>query len=273
MLALKKQGNIDTRQWYKTLISFTAILICMTFINTSHAADKDYCERYADNAIKQYSEAQKAGIPDLNPPVWQNNRAVHFGWCLTVSKEQADKGYRMRQDILAKRITIAPVKGETVMEVQRGAVNIPNKSVQTRFPDMQITKQWIEQTDVKCGPVHDVLPPGNYGKYNYSPMNTSSSYLFHVEIQNKGDGLLPAGQSFFVSTTCVRGNTRYLLGGGYTAANSQPESTFATYIIFPSRAGEGECVIETEIDTRDNIKEAIEGNNTSRMDVSYRVYK
>ena len=104
----ERVGHGDQETMATTLLGLLVLLLGSTAVS---AAEPSYCNRYADSAIRQYKDAISAGIPGLTPPVWQDDRAVHYGWCLLVSNAEVDAGYRLRQDVLDRYGAPAPGGG------------------------------------------------------------------------------------------------------------------------------------------------------------------
>ncbi len=258
----------------KIFLLLPVLLLCSTEV---YAARDGYCGVYANTAVSQFNTAKSLAIPNIIPPVWQSNWDAHYNWCLTVSEQTADQGTRLRQDIIDKHQKPLPGLLAPVMPIEGKIIQTKpqNGPGQTQFPDMVIARQWIEHNNIKCGPSSEWDPNRFNGAYPHWPLTTNASYIFHVEIANKGDGLLMIGQSFRTETFCVRDGKRHSLGFGYTAASDSHGNlpTYATYAIFPSVPGPGKCLIETVIDTENQVKEAIENNNTARFaDYPYTIY-
>ncbi len=58
---------------------------------------EDYCNTYADTAIKQYTRAVQINLPDMNTLMWNNNRDIHFKWCMAVTEDIAENEESKRQ--------------------------------------------------------------------------------------------------------------------------------------------------------------------------------
>lgn len=61
-----------------------------------------FCREYAATAVAQYNSATSQKLPGIAPPVWSNDYALHYNWCLRVPRENARQGSSMRQDYLNK---------------------------------------------------------------------------------------------------------------------------------------------------------------------------
>ncbi len=68
--------------------------------SSSLAADSSFCKQYADQAIAQFKEGQRAACKDLDYPVWSTDFDHHFNWCLTAPMADAQKGMEQRVDVL-----------------------------------------------------------------------------------------------------------------------------------------------------------------------------
>ena len=53
----------------------------------SRPATREFCEAYAKLAVAQYAEAVAQHLPDVVPPVWSNDAAGHYAWCLGEPRE------------------------------------------------------------------------------------------------------------------------------------------------------------------------------------------
>ncbi len=150
-------------------------------------------------------------------------------------------------------------------------VSSSSYAAKVSLPDLQVTDQWISFYDLHVGP-SSKHQPHTTSRISERPMTTANSYLIHVEIENRGDGLLFERVSFVVTTTCIRGDERFVLGSGRTAKHRSSHLMYATYHIAPSAAGVGKCEIETNVDTLGEMEEAIEKNNTRKMGITYEIF-
>jgi hypothetical protein len=104
------------------------------------------------------------------------------------------------------------------------------------------------QFDVLRGGVKiEPIPSGNQ-------LYQNRSYLMAVAVRNIG---ATTQAPFNVRTECVRGGTRVTLGEGRIAETRG--SAFALYVIFPSSAGAGMCLVRTTVDADNEIRESSEG--------------
>jgi hypothetical protein len=61
-----------------------------------------FCTEYAKTALAQYNFAVANNLPGITPPVWSNDSANHYNWCLGVSQETANQGTALRQGHIDK---------------------------------------------------------------------------------------------------------------------------------------------------------------------------
>jgi len=65
------------------------------------AADKQqFCNSYADTAVKQYNLGIQNNLPGIVPPAWSNDRNGHFNWCMAVPEDFASSENSKRQAYL-----------------------------------------------------------------------------------------------------------------------------------------------------------------------------
>ena len=98
---------------------------------TSQAASEPqsntvFCEEYAQTAVAQYSYAITNNLPGIVPPVWSDNYAGHYNWCLGVPRENATQGKALRQGHLEryKKAESGSSQGQPV-SVKAGAATMP----------------------------------------------------------------------------------------------------------------------------------------------------
>jgi hypothetical protein len=61
---------------------------------------EDFCNNYADKALKQYTQAVQLHLPDMNPLLWNNNRELHIKWCMAVPENTATQENNKRQKLI-----------------------------------------------------------------------------------------------------------------------------------------------------------------------------
>lgn len=61
---------------------------------------EEFCKEYARTAVDQYRVAMGNNLPGIVPPVWSDNDAHHYKWCLTASREDVRNGQHLRQSYL-----------------------------------------------------------------------------------------------------------------------------------------------------------------------------
>jgi len=68
-------------------------------------ADKQqFCNSYADNALKQYNQGKQHNLSGIVPPAWSNDRNSHYNWCLVVPENVANSENAKRQAYLEKNL-------------------------------------------------------------------------------------------------------------------------------------------------------------------------
>lgn len=91
----------------KNLASTLAMLLIVLFIVPIDGlgADKQqFCNSYADSAVKQYNQSKKYNLPGIVPPAWSNDRNGHYNWCMVTPENVANSESAMRQAYLEKYI-------------------------------------------------------------------------------------------------------------------------------------------------------------------------
>lgn len=67
-------------------------------------SNEEFCEAYAKLAVAQYAKAVAHHLPDIVPPVWSNDAAGHYAWCLGEARELVERGSALRQSYLEQTI-------------------------------------------------------------------------------------------------------------------------------------------------------------------------
>ncbi len=67
-------------------------------------SNEEFCEAYAKLAVAQYAKAVAHHLPDILPPVWSNDAAGHYAWCLGEARELVERGSALRQSYLEQTI-------------------------------------------------------------------------------------------------------------------------------------------------------------------------
>lgn len=101
-----------------------------------------FCEEYAKTAVGQYNYAITNNLPGIGPPVWSNNSANHYNWCLGVPRKNATQGSALRQGHIDryKHLVLKNVQGQgspgqagvkTIQAVDKAMLikPIPNKQL------------------------------------------------------------------------------------------------------------------------------------------------
>ena len=85
-----------------------------------------FCEEYAQTAVAQYSYAITNHLPGIVAPVWTNDYAGHYNWCLGVPHDNATQGTALRQSHLEryKTSTSGSSQGQPAA-VKAGATTMP----------------------------------------------------------------------------------------------------------------------------------------------------
>ncbi len=96
-------------------------------------------------------------------------------------------------------------------------------------------------------------PAPNMDDENQLQLYMNRSYQAKVTVVNKGDMDAPA---FIVRTTCHRGDeSSYNLGEHIVSNLSSGDSVDVSYDIYPSKAGEGNCLLRTLVDADNSVPE------------------
>ncbi len=90
-------------------------------------------------------------------------------------------------------------------------------------------------------------------------LHTSRSYRVEAAIRRTGTAQPGGIPDFTVRTECVRGGSRFRLGETRIGVTAGSGSTlYAVYDIFPSSAGNGDCMLETMVDADNAVAESDE---------------
>ncbi len=73
---------------------------------------EDFCNAYADKAIKQYNQAIQLHLPNMIPTQWNNNRDLHVKWCMAVPKNTASLENSKRQQLIDNFISSSQGKAK-----------------------------------------------------------------------------------------------------------------------------------------------------------------
>jgi len=85
---------------------FVVLLLVISFIpEYTFAADKQqFCNNYADTAVKQYNLGKQHNLPGIVPPSWSNDRNGHYNWCILMPENVVSNETTKRQAYLDKNI-------------------------------------------------------------------------------------------------------------------------------------------------------------------------
>jgi hypothetical protein len=98
------------------------------YLSPNQNSDTQYCNKYADKAVKQYQLAKKNNLPNINWPLWSDDWNEHLNWCQTVSPEVADKESAKRLAYLDKYI-----KENKDIQIDDATLNILNDMVNNQL--------------------------------------------------------------------------------------------------------------------------------------------
>jgi len=88
-----------------TIILITGLLIGLLISTYGFAANKQqFCNNYADTAIKQYRLGKQHNLPNIVPPAWSDNREGHFNWCMAMPEDAAKSENSKRQAYLDRHL-------------------------------------------------------------------------------------------------------------------------------------------------------------------------
>lgn len=65
---------------------------------------QQFCNSYADNAVKQYDLGKQYKLPGIVPPVWSNDRDAHYAWCMATPENIVKNGTAKRQAYLDRHL-------------------------------------------------------------------------------------------------------------------------------------------------------------------------
>jgi len=98
-------------------------------------------------------------------------------------------------------------------------------------------------------------------------LHMSRSYRFQVTIERGGPGQLADTQCFTVRTECIKDGKSVVLGVARVGVTpGMGWNVYATYDVFPSAAGAGDCVLRTTIDVLNEVTEPDESSNSNVWD-------
>ncbi len=58
------------------------LLVIAAPLSVSAMDKQQFCQSYASQAVQQYEQGVRRHLPGIVPPVWSNDRNVHYRWCL-----------------------------------------------------------------------------------------------------------------------------------------------------------------------------------------------
>jgi hypothetical protein len=72
-------------------IAGVGLAVCLVSVVDGHAADRAFCEQYAQAALVQVKggHANRACAPGLQGARWSSDYKVHYDWCLGASFQAA----------------------------------------------------------------------------------------------------------------------------------------------------------------------------------------
>ncbi len=114
----------------ENLVNTLAILLIVLFIapiDGLGANKQQFCNSYADSAVKQYNQGKQHNLSGIVPPAWSNDRNGHYNWCLVVPENVANSEHAKRQAYLDKPL----VQNATEKNIVTGTVVgvVSNKGV------------------------------------------------------------------------------------------------------------------------------------------------
>lgn len=72
---------------------------------------QEICREYAGSALDQLKEARKRNLSGLVAPVWSDDYALHYNWCLNAAPAEITGGQGLREAVLGSAVqTTAPPK-------------------------------------------------------------------------------------------------------------------------------------------------------------------
>jgi len=120
----------------RKLTAFLSVsLLMLTFPLNALSGDKQqFCNSYADKAVRQYNIGKQHNLAGIVPPAWGNDRNAHFMWCMMVPENLANSEASKRQTYLDQYIqkqvpasptTAGPIKGNVSGVVAATPISIP----------------------------------------------------------------------------------------------------------------------------------------------------
>lgn len=94
-------------------------------------SQEEFCEAYADAAVEQCRLAMSKKLPGIVPPVWSDDGAHHYNWCLTASRDEVKNGQSLRQSYLDQHLSAStpPLMPPPVSSIGMGQAGKVSKNM------------------------------------------------------------------------------------------------------------------------------------------------
>lgn len=130
-----------------------------------------FCAEYAQTALAQYNYAIANNLSGVVPPVWSNDSANHYNWCLEVAQETANQGTALRQGQIEKyknalptnsqtKSTLNKIKGSGSVAATPISIPRPIQGKPDFSPKDPLPAGMDPEEPVQAMPIHQTPPPG-----------------------------------------------------------------------------------------------------------------
>ncbi len=210
----------------KSISSIFILLLIVFFvpIAAGFAADKQqFCNTYADKAVAQYNQGKQHNLPGIVPPVWSNDRNVHFNWCMNVAESFANRENAKRQAYLDKNLPQNTTAKGMVVGMVTGVIG-NNGGGSVAATPISIPRP------VKVGKMVTNVP-GTIEKSDFISMDNN---VMHIRLYYKVNPSV--ADSLYAGAFLYDANLK-AIDAGYkpTREYRSPEGSIDVYLVLPSK--------------------------------------
>ncbi len=210
----------------KSISSIFILLLIVFFvpIAAGFAADKQqFCNTYADKAVAQYNLGKQQNLPGIVPPVWSNDRNVHFNWCMNVAESFANRENVKRQAYLDKNLPQNTAEKGMVIGTVTGVIG-NNGGGSVAATPIPIPRP------VKVGKIRTNFP-GTIEISNFIAMDNN---VMHIRLYYKVDPSV--ADSLYAGAFLYDVNLKAIdVGYKPTREYRSPEGSIDVYLVLPSK--------------------------------------
>ncbi len=193
---------------------------------------EQFCATYADKAVAQYNLGKQQNLPGIVPPVWSNDRNVHFNWCMSVAESFANRENVKRQAYLDKNLPQNTAEKGMVIGTVTGVIG-NNGGGSVAATPIPIPRP------VKVGKIRTNFP----GTIEISDFIAMDNNVMHIRLYYKVDPSV--ADSLYAGAFLYDVNLK-AIDAGYkpTREYRSPEGSIDVYLVLPSKPFES-ATLET----------------------------